>query len=268
MSHHQSSSYERSSRWMWQISASCCWIWEAKSVASINCSCSSYHHCKIRKCLFFIVPLCSCLIIRGLFAVLHSLVLLLLPIIDEKAIFVYLVLQGKVEGKVFNAFIVVDLHLRGILIGLKVFDDIREPDWQTIIPATTRMQWCQDIIHFIGKELCFRGLTQRHFENVRWGGLWFLLDSRGVFNLPLLSPLFFHSYSNTSGEVLINRVWLIMKHVHSRMTKMTEMQCGCKPGSFAQGKLDFYVLCTLSVQWHKKTRESSSPKWEHEPDYG
>lgn len=52
----------------------------------------------------------------------------LLPIVDKKAIFVYLVLQGEVEGKVFDAFIVVDLHLRGILIRLEVFDDIREPD--------------------------------------------------------------------------------------------------------------------------------------------
>lgn len=40
----------------------------------------------------------------------------------------YLVLQGKVEGEVFDAFIAVDLHFGGVLICLKVFDDIREPD--------------------------------------------------------------------------------------------------------------------------------------------
>lgn len=59
----------------------------------------------------------------------------LLPIVDKKAIFVNLVLQGEVEGKIFDAFIVVDLHLRGIFIRLEVFDDIREPDRQAIIPG-------------------------------------------------------------------------------------------------------------------------------------
>ena len=58
-------------------------------------------------------------------AILHPLIL---PIIDEKAIFVYLVLQGEVEGEVFNAVTVVDLHFRGILIRLKVFDDVRKPN--------------------------------------------------------------------------------------------------------------------------------------------
>lgn len=58
-----------------------------------------------------------------------------LPIINEKAVPVYLVLQGEVKGEVFNAFIVVDLHLGGILICLEVFDDIREPHRQAIIPA-------------------------------------------------------------------------------------------------------------------------------------
>lgn len=206
----------------------------------------------------FIAPLCSCLILRGLFAVLHSLVLLLLPIIDEKAIFVYLVLQGKVEGKVFNAFVVVDLHLRGILIGLKVFDDIREPDRQAIIPATTRMQWCQDIINFIGKEFCFRGLTQRLWNCQMGEACGFCWILRVFLISPCCLP-FFCSYSNTSGEVLINRVWLIMKRVHSRTTEMTEMQCGCKLGSFVPHKLAFYVLCTLSVQWHKKHEKVAHP---------
>lgn len=58
-----------------------------------------------------------------------------LPIINEKAVPVYLVLQGEVKSEVFNAFIVVDLHFGGILISLKVFDDIREPNGQAIIPA-------------------------------------------------------------------------------------------------------------------------------------
>lgn len=58
-----------------------------------------------------------------------------LPIINEKAVPVYLVFQGEVESEVFNAFIVVDLHFGGILICLKVFDDIREPNGQAIIPA-------------------------------------------------------------------------------------------------------------------------------------
>lgn len=59
----------------------------------------------------------------------------LLPIINKKAIFVYLVLQGEVQGKIFDALIVVNLHLGGILVRLEVFDDIREPDRQAIIPG-------------------------------------------------------------------------------------------------------------------------------------
>lgn len=61
--------------------------------------------------------------------ILHPLILLVvLPVIDEEAIFVYLVLQSEVEVEVFSAFIIVDLHFGGIIICLKVFDDIREPD--------------------------------------------------------------------------------------------------------------------------------------------
>lgn len=52
----------------------------------------------------------------------------LLPVIDEHTIFVDLVLQSKVECEVFRAFIGVDLHFRSIVVCLKVFDDIREPD--------------------------------------------------------------------------------------------------------------------------------------------
>jgi hypothetical protein len=51
-----------------------------------------------------------------------------------------LVLQGEVEGKVLGTFSVVDLHPGGILIRLEVFDDVREPHRQSIIPAHTRHQ--------------------------------------------------------------------------------------------------------------------------------
>lgn len=47
----------------------------------------------------------------------------------------YLVLQGEVEGKIFDPFAVVDLHLRGVLVGLEVLDDIREPDRQAVVPG-------------------------------------------------------------------------------------------------------------------------------------
>lgn len=52
----------------------------------------------------------------------------------------YLVLQGEVEGEVFNAFIIVDLHFGGVIVCLKVFDDIWEPDGQPVVPATNRTQ--------------------------------------------------------------------------------------------------------------------------------
>lgn len=58
-----------------------------------------------------------------------------LPIVDKKAVPVYLVLQGEVEGKIFDPFAVVDLHLRGVLVGLEVLDDIREPDRQAVVPG-------------------------------------------------------------------------------------------------------------------------------------
>lgn len=58
-----------------------------------------------------------------------------LPIVDKKAVSVYLVLQGEVEGKIFDPFVVVDLHLGGVLVGLEVLDDIREPDRQAVVPG-------------------------------------------------------------------------------------------------------------------------------------
>lgn len=38
-----------------------------------------------------------------------------------------LVLQSEVEGEVFDAFVVVNLHSGGVVVCLKVLDDIREP---------------------------------------------------------------------------------------------------------------------------------------------
>lgn len=58
---------------------------------------------------------------------------------NEKAIFVNLVLQSEVKGEAFNSLVVVDFHFGGIFICLEVLDDIREPDGQTIIPASTQL---------------------------------------------------------------------------------------------------------------------------------
>ena len=98
---------------MWRTSASYWWIWNKKTHLHPVCT---YFHCK---------------------TVHISTSWLVLPVVDKESVFVYLVLQSEVEGEVFNTFITVYLHFGGIIICLKVFDDIREPDWQTIIPATT-----------------------------------------------------------------------------------------------------------------------------------
>jgi len=45
----------------------------------------------------------------------------------KDSISVDLILQGEVEGKVFNALVVVNLDSRGVLVGLKVLDYIWEP---------------------------------------------------------------------------------------------------------------------------------------------
>lgn len=52
----------------------------------------------------------------------------------------YLILQGEVEGRVFDPHVFVDLHLRGVLICLEVFDDIGEPYRQAIIPGARKSQ--------------------------------------------------------------------------------------------------------------------------------
>lgn len=51
-----------------------------------------------------------------------------------------LVLQREVEGEVFDALVVVDLHSGGVLVSLKVLDDVREPDRQAVVPAQSNTQ--------------------------------------------------------------------------------------------------------------------------------
>lgn len=46
-----------------------------------------------------------------------------------------LVLQGEVEGEVLDAFVVVDLHSGGVLVGLQVLDHIWEPHGQPVEPG-------------------------------------------------------------------------------------------------------------------------------------
>lgn len=62
------------------------------------------------------------------------------PVIYKDSISVDLVFQGEVESEVFNVLIVVNLHSGGVLIGLKVLDDIWEPHRQPVVPehSTTR----------------------------------------------------------------------------------------------------------------------------------
>lgn len=60
--------------------------------------------------------------------------LFFLPVVQKDPVSVDLVLQSEVEGEVFNAFVRVNLHSGGVLIGLKVLDDIREPHRQPVVP--------------------------------------------------------------------------------------------------------------------------------------
>ena len=46
-----------------------------------------------------------------------------------------LVLQGEVEGEVLDALVVVGLHPGGVLVGLQVLDDVREPDGEPVVPG-------------------------------------------------------------------------------------------------------------------------------------
>lgn len=60
------------------------------------------------------------------------------PVIDEGPIDVHLVLQCKVEGEIFDALVVVDVHSRCVLVRLKVLYDIGKPHRKTVVP-TQRM---------------------------------------------------------------------------------------------------------------------------------
>lgn len=43
------------------------------------------------------------------------------------------VLHGEVEGEVFDALVIEDLHSGGVLVGLQVLDDIWEPHRQPVV---------------------------------------------------------------------------------------------------------------------------------------
>lgn len=60
-----------------------------------------------------------------------------LPVADEDPVGVDLVLQGEVEGEVLDAFVAVGLHLGGIVVCLKMLDDVREPHRQAVVPGST-----------------------------------------------------------------------------------------------------------------------------------
>ena len=59
----------------------------------------------------------------------------MLPVVQKHAVPVDLVLQGEVEGEVFDALVVVDLHSGGVVVGLEVLDDVREPDGEPVVPG-------------------------------------------------------------------------------------------------------------------------------------
>lgn len=65
------------------------------------------------------------------------------PVIQKDFISMDLVLQCKVEGEVFNALVVMNLHSGGIFVSLEVFDDVREPHRQSVKPATANVVVCQ-----------------------------------------------------------------------------------------------------------------------------
>lgn len=63
-----------------------------------------------------------------------------LPVVDEEAILVYLVLQGEVEGEVLQALVAVDLHPGGVLVGLEVLDDVGEPHRESVVPVNQKRE--------------------------------------------------------------------------------------------------------------------------------
>lgn len=68
-----------------------------------------------------------------------------------------LVLQGEVEGEVLDALAVVNLHPGGVLVGLKVLDDIREPHGEPVEPAHSDSFW---VCVCLGKPHIIRTLEQ------------------------------------------------------------------------------------------------------------
>ncbi len=186
----------------------------------------------------FLIDIRKLTIIR---VILHPLRLswLVLPVIDEEAVFVYLVLQGEVEGKVSNAFIVVNLHFGGVLVCLKVFDNIREPDWQAIIPATRRIptinrsaRECWFNTEIWHKHKLIHPWMCRQTEETCLVSVWFERVFSGCFfnfwlpSLLSLLPLRHQGTSIDPQTVIDSKTMLLL---HSREIKMTEMQCGCKP---------------------------------------
>jgi len=57
------------------------------------------------------------------------------PVVQEDPVSVDLVLQREVEGEVLNAFVGVDLHPGGVVVGLEVLDDVGEPHREPIVPV-------------------------------------------------------------------------------------------------------------------------------------
>lgn len=78
-----------------------------------------------------------------------------LPVIQKHSISVDLVLQGEVEGEVFDAFVVVDFDSGGVLIGLEVFDDVRKPHREPVVPTHTQSA---SVVKCVKHHHC-------HFEN-------------------------------------------------------------------------------------------------------
>lgn len=73
-----------------------------------------------------------------------------LPVADEDPVGVDLVLQGEVEGEVLDAFVAVGLHLGGIVVCLKMLDDVREPHRQAVVPASTHTDTVASQTHRLG----------------------------------------------------------------------------------------------------------------------
>lgn len=73
-----------------------------------------------------------------------------LPVVDEDTTGVDLVLHGEIEGEVLDAFVAVGLHLGGIVVCLKMLDDVREPHRQAVVPASTHTDTVASQTHRLG----------------------------------------------------------------------------------------------------------------------